>query len=80
MLVARSKGADAVAVMSIYATGQTFTWLKSHGVTGPKDFAGRNTATAWVLHREDVAGLREGHRPGPSRTFSMSGRPRSGGA
>ena len=30
MLVARSKGADAVALMSIYAnTGQTFYWLKS---------------------------------------------------
>src|SRR5215467_3916993 len=42
MLVARSKGADAVAVMSIYAnTGQTFYWLKSYGIGGPKDFAGR---------------------------------------
>jgi len=29
MLVARSKGADVVALMSIYAnTGQTFYWLK----------------------------------------------------
>ena len=42
MLVARSKGADTVALMSIYAnTGQTFYWLKSSGVKGPKDFAGR---------------------------------------
>jgi NitT/TauT family transport system substrate-binding protein len=42
MLVARSKGADAVALMSIYAnTGQTFYWLKSYGVNGPKDFVGR---------------------------------------
>jgi NitT/TauT family transport system substrate-binding protein len=42
MLVAKSKGADAVALMSIYAnTGQTFYWLKSSGVSGPKDFAGR---------------------------------------
>jgi NitT/TauT family transport system substrate-binding protein len=42
MLVARGKGADAVAVMSIYAnTGQTFYWLKSYGIGGPKDFAGR---------------------------------------
>jgi NitT/TauT family transport system substrate-binding protein len=41
MLVARSKGADAVALMSIYAnTGQTFYWLKSYGVHGPKDFPG----------------------------------------
>jgi NitT/TauT family transport system substrate-binding protein len=39
MLVARGKGADDVAVMSIYAnTGQTFYWLKSYGVNGPKDF------------------------------------------
>jgi NitT/TauT family transport system substrate-binding protein len=42
MPVARGKGADDVALMSIYAnTGQTFYWLKSYGVTGPKDFAGR---------------------------------------
>jgi NitT/TauT family transport system substrate-binding protein len=38
-LVAKSKGADVVALMSIYAnTGQTFYWLKSYGVNGPKDF------------------------------------------
>ena len=37
MLVARSKGADVVALMSIYAnTGQTFYWLKSYGVNGPR--------------------------------------------
>lgn len=42
MLVARGKGADVVAVMSIYAnTGQTFYWLKSYGVNSPKDFPGR---------------------------------------
>jgi len=41
MLVARGKGADVVALMSIYAnTGQTFYWLKSYGVNGPKDFVG----------------------------------------
>ncbi len=39
MLVSKSKGADVVALMSIYAnTGQTFYWLKSYGVNGPKDF------------------------------------------
>src|SRR3977135_2235409 len=42
MLVARSKGADTVALMSIYAnTGQTFYWLRSTGINGPKDFIGR---------------------------------------
>ena len=41
MLVAKSKGADVVALMSIYAnTGQTFYWLKSYGVNGPKEFPG----------------------------------------
>src|SRR6202051_1607164 len=41
MLVARGKGADVVALMSIYAnTGPTFSWLKSYGVNGPKDFPG----------------------------------------
>ena len=40
-LVARSKGADVVAVMSIYAnTAQTFYWLKSYGINGAKDFPG----------------------------------------
>jgi NitT/TauT family transport system substrate-binding protein len=40
-LVAKGKGADVVAVMSIYAnTAQTFYWLKSYGVNGPKDFPG----------------------------------------
>src|SRR5882672_11201072 len=39
MLVARGKGADVVALMSIYAnTAQTFYWLKSYGISGPKDF------------------------------------------
>jgi NitT/TauT family transport system substrate-binding protein len=41
MLVARSKGADVVALMSIYAnTGQTFYWLKSYGIGGVRDFRG----------------------------------------
>lgn len=41
-LVARGKGADVVAVMSVYAnTGQGFYWLKSSGIKGPKDFPGR---------------------------------------
>ena len=41
MLAARGKGADVVAVMSIYAnTGQTFYWLKSAGVNGVRDFPG----------------------------------------
>jgi NitT/TauT family transport system substrate-binding protein len=40
-LVAKSKGADVVALMSIYAnTGQTFYWLKSYGVDGPRTFPG----------------------------------------
>ncbi|MEH2475631.1 NitT/TauT family transport system substrate-binding protein [Nitrobacteraceae bacterium AZCC 2161] len=40
-LVAKSKGADVVALMSVYAnTGQTFYWLKSYGVDGAKGFAG----------------------------------------
>jgi NitT/TauT family transport system substrate-binding protein len=41
MMVARSKGADDVAIMSIYAnTGQTFYWLKSDGIKSVRDFAG----------------------------------------
>ena len=52
MLVARSKGADAVALMSIYAnTGQTFYWLKSQGMNGPKDFAGRKMAIRRAMPR-----------------------------
>ena len=45
MLVAKSKGADVVALMSIYAnTGQTFYWLKSYGVNGAKDFPNPRSA------------------------------------
>ena len=65
MLVARSKGADAVALMSIYAnTGQTFYWLKSYGVSGPKDFAGpQDRQSARRRLAGDVAGLCQGHGP-----------------
>ena len=39
---ARGKGAELEAVMVIYANSpQGFYWLKSSGITGPKDFAGR---------------------------------------
>ena len=41
MLVARGKGADVLALMSIYAnTGQTFYWLKSYGINSARDFPG----------------------------------------
>ncbi|WP_274425282.1 ABC transporter substrate-binding protein [Chelativorans sp. YIM 93263] len=41
-LVAKSKGADTVAVMTVYANSpQGFYWLKSNGISGPEDFAGR---------------------------------------
>jgi NitT/TauT family transport system substrate-binding protein len=41
-LVAKSKGANLVAVMAVYANSpQGFYWLKSSGIAGPKDFAGR---------------------------------------
>ena len=40
-LVARSKGANLVAVMAVYANSpQGFYWLKSSGIAGPKDFPG----------------------------------------
>lgn len=41
-LVAKSKGADLVAVMAVYANSpQGFYWLKSSGITGAKDFPGK---------------------------------------
>ena len=41
-LVAKGKGADVVAVMSVYAnTPQGFYWLKSSGIQSVKDFPGR---------------------------------------
>ncbi|RAI35303.1 ABC transporter substrate-binding protein [Rhodoplanes serenus] len=41
-LVAKGKGADLAAVMIVYANSpQGFYWLKSSGIAGPKDFAGR---------------------------------------
>jgi NitT/TauT family transport system substrate-binding protein len=40
-LVARSKGANVVAVMNVYANSpQGFYWLKNSGIDGPKDFPG----------------------------------------
>ena len=62
MLVARSKGADVVALMSIYAnTGQTFYWLKSYGVNGAKDFPDpQDRQSAGRCLAGDVAGLRQG--------------------
>jgi len=41
-MVAKGNGADLVALMSIYAnTPQTFYWLKSSGIKGPRDFSGK---------------------------------------
>lgn len=42
MLAARGKGANLVGVMSIYSSAPVyFYWLKSSGISGPKDFAGK---------------------------------------
>ncbi|MGE0719135.1 MAG: ABC transporter substrate-binding protein, partial [Alphaproteobacteria bacterium] len=42
VLVGRGKGADVVAAMAIYANSPFgMYWLKSSGITGPKDFAGK---------------------------------------
>lgn len=42
LLVARGKGADVRAVMSLYTVSpQTFYWLKSSPIKGPADFAGK---------------------------------------
>lgn len=41
-LVAKSKGADLVAVMNVYANSPYgMYWLKKSGIEGPKDFAGK---------------------------------------
>ena len=41
-LVAKSKGADLVAVMNVYANSPYgMYWLKKSGIEGPRDFAGR---------------------------------------
>jgi NitT/TauT family transport system substrate-binding protein len=42
-LLAKGKGANTVAVMSVYAnTPQGFYWLKSSGINGPEDFPGHS--------------------------------------
>lgn len=39
VLLAKGQGADAVAIMTVYANSpQGFYWLKSTGIGGPKDF------------------------------------------
>jgi NitT/TauT family transport system substrate-binding protein len=41
-MLARGKGAKLTAVMAVYANSpQGFYWLKSSGITGPKDFPGK---------------------------------------
>lgn len=41
-LIAKGKGADLVAVMNVYANSpQGLYWLKSSGIEGPADFAGK---------------------------------------
>ncbi len=41
-IVAKSKGADLVAVMNVYANSPYgMYWLKKSGIKGPKDFAGK---------------------------------------
>jgi NitT/TauT family transport system substrate-binding protein len=41
-LLARGKGANLVAIMTVYANSpQGFYWLKSSGIAGPKEFAGK---------------------------------------
>lgn len=43
VMVAKGQGADLQAVMSVYANSpQGFYWLKSKGISEPKDFAGRS--------------------------------------
>ncbi|CEJ11706.1 NMT1/THI5 like protein [bacterium YEK0313] len=42
-LLAKSRGSRLTAVMVVYANSpQGFYWLKSSGITGPKDFPGRS--------------------------------------
>ncbi|MBA3527410.1 MAG: ABC transporter substrate-binding protein [Sphingomonas sp.] len=42
VLVAKGEGSDLVAVMNVYANSpQGFYWLKSSGISGPKDFPGK---------------------------------------
>ncbi|MGM0561867.1 MAG: ABC transporter substrate-binding protein [Pseudomonadota bacterium] len=62
-LVAKSKGADIVAVMTVYAnTPQGFYWLKSSGIEGPEDFPGHKignppadaSRVMWPLFAETV--------------------------
>lgn len=42
-LLARSRGGNLAAVMAVYANSpQTFYWLRSNGISGPRDFPGRS--------------------------------------
>lgn len=63
VLLSKSQGADAVAIMTVYANSpQGFYWLKSGGIEGPEDFAGRSIGNPpadasrimWPLFAETV--------------------------
>ena len=62
-LVAKSQGADTVAVMTVYANSpQGFYWLRSSGISGPEDFEGHSIGNPpadaarvmWPLFAETV--------------------------
>src|SRR3954463_12716041 len=66
-LVARGKGADTVAVFNVYANSpQGMYWLKSSGIKGIKDFAGKkigNPAADGARVMWPGARQGEGNRP-----------------
>ena len=53
-LVARGKGANLVAVMNVYANSPYgMYWLKSSGIKGPKDLAGKKIGNpSWDAARQ----------------------------
>lgn len=63
VLLAKGQGADAVAIMAVYANSpQGFYWLKSTGIEGPEDFPGHSignppadaSRVMWPLFAETV--------------------------
>ena len=56
-MTGRGKGADVVAVFNIYSnTALGMYWLKSSGISGVKDFAGKRHVVLFFYPKADTPG------------------------
>ena len=68
VLLLRGKGADNVGIMNVYANSpQGFYWLKSSGITGVKDLAGKKVGNPAAINGSPATNPRRAAPAGSSR-------------